>query len=59
MAEAESSASGDAFRRSARMRAFARCMGDNMETSTAGFASPFVSSAKDSTDDSEILMENF
>ena len=39
--EAESRATNEMFARSNRARAFARCMGDDMETSTAGFADPF------------------
>lgn len=30
------------FARSAQMRAFAKCMGDDMETSNVGFADPFA-----------------
>lgn len=41
--EAESSAKNEMFARSNRARAFARCMGDDMTTSTAGFADPAVS----------------
>ena len=40
--EAESSAKNEMFARSNRARAFARCMGDDMTTSSAGFADPAV-----------------
>ncbi|QHB37442.1 tail assembly chaperone [Mycobacterium phage Onyinye] len=43
--EAESSASNKMFANMYRARAFARCMGDDMETSTAGFADPFTGGA--------------
>jgi hypothetical protein len=42
MQSAEASAQNEMFARSNRARAFARCMGDDMETSTAGFADPFA-----------------
>lgn len=42
MAEAESSGTNPIFQKSARMRAFARAMGDDMSSSTVGFASPTV-----------------
>jgi hypothetical protein len=45
MSEAENRASNAMFARSNRARAFARCMGDDMETSTAGFADPFATGA--------------
>jgi hypothetical protein len=35
------------FARSAQARAFARCMGDDMEKSTAGYADPFTTGAAD------------
>jgi hypothetical protein len=38
---AEASAKNEMFARSAKERAFARCMGDDMEHSTAGFADPW------------------
>ena len=41
MSAAESSASNSSFANMSRSRAFARCMGDDMEKSTAGFADPF------------------
>lgn len=40
MSKAESSASNASFANMNRARAFARCMGDDMATSTAGFANP-------------------
>jgi hypothetical protein len=40
--EAERSASNEMFARSARARAFARCMGDDMSFSSAGFADPYA-----------------
>lgn len=43
MASAEQGASNAMFAASARARAFSRCMGDDMEKSTAGFADPFRS----------------
>lgn len=45
VSEAESSASNKMFANMYRARAFARCMGDDMETSTAGFADPFSGGA--------------
>ena len=41
MSTAESSASNSSFANMNRARAFARCMGDDMATSSAGFADPF------------------
>lgn len=43
--EAESSASNQMFANMYRARAFARCMGDDMEKSTVGFADPFSDGA--------------
>lgn len=43
--EAERSASNEMFANMYRDRAFARCMGDDMETSTVGFADPFADGA--------------
>lgn len=40
--EAEQSATNQMFARSNAARAFARCMGDDMSLSSAGFADPFV-----------------
>lgn len=45
MQEAEASAQNEMFARSNRARAFARCMGDDMSKSTAGFADPFAAGA--------------
>jgi hypothetical protein len=45
MQDAEAQAQNEMFARSNRARAFARCMGDDMETSTAGYADPFGSNA--------------
>lgn len=45
MRDAESRAQNEMFARSNRARAFARCMGDDMETSTAGYADPFATGA--------------
>lgn len=65
MQEAESRASTQTFARSNRLRAFAKCMGDDMATSTAGFASPFADgtarrAGKDVGDsDEEILQSGF
>ena len=41
MSSAESNASNASFANMSRARAFARCMGDDMSKSTAGFADPF------------------
>lgn len=49
--EAERRASNEMFARSNRARAFARCMGDDMESSAAGFADPFKTGALESDDD--------
>lgn len=46
MSQAEQGASNAMYARSARARAFARCMGDDMEKSNAGFADPFASGAR-------------
>lgn len=64
MAEAEAGASGPAFQRSARLRAFARCMGDNMSESNAGFANPFSTpsggvAAPTGAAETEVLIEAF
>lgn len=40
------------FARMAEARAFAAAMGDDMETSTAGFADPFADGAVESTPES-------
>lgn len=50
MRDAESRAQNEMFARSNRARAFARCMGDDMETSTAGYADPFAGGASVSDD---------
>jgi len=42
MQEAEARAQNEMFARSNRARAFARCMGDDMATSTAGYQDPFA-----------------
>lgn len=42
MQEAERGAQSEIFARSSRARAFARCMGDDMSESTAGFTDPFA-----------------
>src|SRR6516162_6591378 len=49
------------FARSAQQRAFARCMGDDMEKSTAGFADPFFSGmhASETEDGDEILRSDY
>jgi hypothetical protein len=49
------------FARSAQQRAFARCMGDDMSTSTAGFADPFASShmASETEDGDEIIASGY
>jgi len=49
MQEAESRAQNEMFARSNRARAFARCMGDDMANSTAGFADPFAAGDIEST----------
>lgn len=62
MQEAESRGSSPAFARSNRIRTFAKCMGDDMSKSTAGFASPFaagVVKTKDGEDGEEILASGF
>lgn len=46
MQEAEANAQNEMFARSNRARAFARCMGDDMTKSTAGFADPFAAGAE-------------
>lgn len=43
--EAESRAANAMFAASNRARAFARCMGDDMETSNVGYADPFSGGA--------------
>jgi hypothetical protein len=52
-----------AFARSAQARAFARCMGDDMSKSTAGFADPFAGGATQSVrvdeDGEEILASGY
>lgn len=67
MQEAESQATGPMFQRSARIRAFAKAMGDDMETSSVGFAAPMFGEVperprdgepKESAND-EILMSGF
>jgi hypothetical protein len=68
--EAESRAQNPMFARSNRMRAFAKCMGDDMSKSTAGFANPFSTGAvkpranatkpwADEVGEEEILNEGF
>lgn len=61
MAEAESGSTSPMFARTARMRAFARAMGDDMSKSTVGYATPMFSTHRtsDQQSDEEILMENF
>ncbi len=59
--EAESRGTSPAFSRSNRIRAFAKCMGDDMAKSAAGFANPFTTGAiknKDG-DGEEILASGF
>ena len=58
MAEAESGATSAMFARSARLRAFAKAMGDDMSTSTAGFATPFFGGHGDSAQE-EVLDSGF
>lgn len=59
--EAESRASNAMFARSNRIRAFARCMGDDMETSAAGYADPFAGEkalpGEDATDEELALSD--
>lgn len=63
--EAESSASNQAFANMNRARTFARCMGDDMSKSTAGFADPFAGvvpnqkSGNGSDDGDQIIAEGF
>lgn len=60
MSEAEGNASNEMFARSARARAFARCMGDDMGTSTAGYADPFATGAIDtqySADEGQVKLK--
>lgn len=61
MAEAEANANGPMFKLSARMRAFARAMGDDMLTSTAGYADAAgaVMNSADPDTGGEILMSGF
>lgn len=47
MERAGEDALSPAFARSAQARAFARCMGDDMEKSTAGFSDPFSTGVLD------------
>lgn len=51
------------FARSAQMRAFARCMGDDMSTSNVGFADPFADGVPVSNDgmnpEGDILMSGY
>lgn len=51
LSAAESQARNEMFARSSRARAFARCMGDDMATSTAGFADPALSGPIKRTDE--------
>lgn len=49
-----------AFARSAEQRAFALAMGDDMETSTAGFADPFADLAPEGVEgEDEILASGY
>lgn len=64
MAEAESRGANAMFANMNRARAFARCMGDDMETSNAGFADPFAGgkvkvNGGAAGASEEVLMENF
>lgn len=59
MQTAAANANGPMFQRSAQLRTFARLMGDDMNTSTAGFASPAVHGGSNSEEDGEILMSGF
>jgi hypothetical protein len=60
MAEAESGATSGMFALSARLRAFARAMGDDMAQSTAGFATPYFDTQEKKGDsDTEILESGF
>lgn len=54
--EAENRASNEMFARSNRARAFARCMGDDMENSTAGFADPFARDGMGGMDEVDPLL---
>jgi hypothetical protein len=49
------------FARSQQQRAFARCMGDDMSTSTAGFADPYVAAtrATESESGGEVIMSGY
>jgi hypothetical protein len=49
------------FARSAQARAFAKCMGDDMETSSAGFMDPFAGAvhASETEDGEEILQSGY
>lgn len=49
------------FARSAQSRAFAKCMGDDMATSTAGYADPFADGAAGIPSDAneEVLLEGY
>lgn len=51
MAEAESNANGPAFQRSARIRAFAKAMGDDMSTSAAGYAPLSLANVKGASEE--------
>lgn len=59
MAEAESRASGEMFQRSARLRAFAKAMGDDMSKSTVGFSNPALTGGSDDDEGEELLAEGF
>jgi hypothetical protein len=49
------------FARSQQQRAFARCMGDDMSTSTAGFADPYVAATRASETEGpgEVIMSGY
>lgn len=66
VANAGADAINPSFARMAEQRAFAEAMGDDMDTSTAGFADPFADGAVDNVapisvegDGDEILMDGY
>ena len=50
-----------AFAKSAQQRAFARCMGDDMSKSTAGFSDPYVAATRNTQADGEgeVIMSGY
>lgn len=59
MSNAAAQANGPMFQRSAQLRAFARMMGDDMSTSTAGYSSPGLTVGGPAGEEGEILEWGF